>query len=859
MPPEGCTRAGILPGCPSLDRGSREAEVRTTDLPKKWRNTKSHILEGTPLISGLPTNKERGDQTAHLKRNLVKSSNLATLTDKEVMRSNKPSADHLQRAESTPTEIKTPRESKHISFRGTKYDTVYVGQSSPSLQESQSEAELVTDSGRESTVKAYSASKFKNGVRESAYSGQPPTIYGVARGVTKEEQIRLIEIRRAKLLSRIHELLTNVDQQGKIRSTAETAEHAELSKLHPAKEDLIVPRVARHWGEKSTQVEKGRKLLKARRGLRVIQKSQPPAMPARHRGGSVPQAKGGVIKTKSFVDEKNIIKTDKSTEIHEWNLEDDQYICHEKDKAVQTQFINPRQRRRFSDAVEITVRMLSRPTYAMKVVADASGLRVMREDIKLESNRTSLAVGTDPEPQLRNGGLQPATTTDENLRNKRVSSTVEVFLKQSSMTLDYAQSPRASEVPKKEEDRYKDKTVDSIDPILASPREDSGENFLDLSHHKRPEKSEDSVPVMHHLRSSFGTLVASVDAQPSQLKKTGMNESGRGDKEVTQDEKSASLSDEGESVASYDFERSQGDKTKFDEPGQDSNGPLGRATTPYRGAAAGSLPKAETTDAHQLGQEDGDVLQEAKAISPSDSAIAKPTLEDHNRQSALASSDRNVSDPGESLPSLSESSVMVHDSRPSEIERIASYEAGEESDGMPREPDIVELNDTEQDVQHLETGAIAASDQTAPASNGRNERKMESDDQGEVTASSALSGEPEYTTITHDRFRPSWGSSRRRSPRVFVNLMSYLNPNWTDSKKYTNLQINFFFARDSPGTQLRRPGAAHSVAWKHYKREIQLGSSRILAEAFVRDIPQLHVPHKTTSCFSWYDIRDIAA
>ncbi|KAG5455056.1 hypothetical protein CSKR_109927 [Clonorchis sinensis] len=27
MPPEGCTRAGILPGCPSLDRGSRDAEV----------------------------------------------------------------------------------------------------------------------------------------------------------------------------------------------------------------------------------------------------------------------------------------------------------------------------------------------------------------------------------------------------------------------------------------------------------------------------------------------------------------------------------------------------------------------------------------------------------------------------------------------------------------------------------------------------------------------------------------------------------------------------------------------------------------------------------------------------------------
>ncbi|KER30208.1 hypothetical protein T265_03360 [Opisthorchis viverrini] len=27
MPPEGCTRAGILSGCPSLDKGSRKAEV----------------------------------------------------------------------------------------------------------------------------------------------------------------------------------------------------------------------------------------------------------------------------------------------------------------------------------------------------------------------------------------------------------------------------------------------------------------------------------------------------------------------------------------------------------------------------------------------------------------------------------------------------------------------------------------------------------------------------------------------------------------------------------------------------------------------------------------------------------------
>ncbi|KAG5444929.1 Arrestin [Clonorchis sinensis] len=37
----------------------------------------------------------------------------------------------------------------------------------------------------------------------------------------------------------------------------------------------------------------------------------------------------------------------------------------------------------------------------------------------------------------------------------------------------------------------------------------------------------------------------------------------------------------------------------------------------------------------------------------------------------------------------------------------------------------------------------------------------------------------ENSSTAHDRFRPSWGSSGRRSPRVSVNLMFYLNPNWT--------------------------------------------------------------------------------
>ncbi|KAG5454544.1 hypothetical protein CSKR_104902 [Clonorchis sinensis] len=43
----------------------------------------------------------------------------------------------------------------------------------------------------------------------------------------------------------------------------------------------------------------------------------------------------------------------------------------------------------------------------------------------------------------------------------------------------------------------------------------------------------------------------------------------------------------------------------------------------------------------------------------------------------------------------------------------------------------------------------------------------------------------ENSSTAHYRFRPSWGSSGRRSPRVAVNLMFYLNPNWTDFEKFS--------------------------------------------------------------------------
>ncbi|KER21079.1 hypothetical protein T265_10521 [Opisthorchis viverrini] len=45
----------------------------------------------------------------------------------------------------------------------------------------------------------------------------------------------------------------------------------------------------------------------------------------------------------------------------------------------------------------------------------------------------------------------------------------------------------------------------------------------------------------------------------------------------------------------------------------------------------------------------------------------------------------------------------------------------------------------------------------------------------------------ENSSTAHDRFRPSWGSSGRRSPRVSVNLIFYLNSNGTGCDKYPQL------------------------------------------------------------------------
>ncbi|KAG5442040.1 hypothetical protein CSKR_112026 [Clonorchis sinensis] len=55
----------------------------------------------------------------------------------------------------------------------------------------------------------------------------------------------------------------------------------------------------------------------------------------------------------------------------------------------------------------------------------------------------------------------------------------------------------------------------------------------------------------------------------------------------------------------------------------------------------------------------------------------------------------------------------------------------------------------------------------------------------------------ENSSTTDDRFRPSWGPAGRRSHRVSVNLMFYLNPKWADWDKYTHLQISLVFTGDS--------------------------------------------------------------
>ncbi|KER28377.1 hypothetical protein T265_04762 [Opisthorchis viverrini] len=66
MPPKGSTRAGIPPGCPSLDRGRRKAEVRFEPrtfppeisgaemLPGRSLTDNEYVNDNAPLVQILP-------------------------------------------------------------------------------------------------------------------------------------------------------------------------------------------------------------------------------------------------------------------------------------------------------------------------------------------------------------------------------------------------------------------------------------------------------------------------------------------------------------------------------------------------------------------------------------------------------------------------------------------------------------------------------------------------------------------------------------------------------------------------------------------------------------------------------------
>ncbi|KER20603.1 hypothetical protein T265_10883 [Opisthorchis viverrini] len=53
----------------------------------------------------------------------------------------------------------------------------------------------------------------------------------------------------------------------------------------------------------------------------------------------------------------------------------------------------------------------------------------------------------------------------------------------------------------------------------------------------------------------------------------------------------------------------------------------------------------------------------------------------------------------------------------------------------------------------------------------------------------------ENSSTADDRFRRCWGSSGRRSPRIFVNAMFYSKPNCTKLAKCTHSQTNLFLQK----------------------------------------------------------------
>ncbi|KAG5446287.1 hypothetical protein CSKR_110327 [Clonorchis sinensis] len=76
MPQEGSTKAGILPGCPSLDRGSREAEVGFE--PRAFRSVNwrsNHLSDKNLAIKTLSSGKTLVMDSAHAYRSFIKQPN----------------------------------------------------------------------------------------------------------------------------------------------------------------------------------------------------------------------------------------------------------------------------------------------------------------------------------------------------------------------------------------------------------------------------------------------------------------------------------------------------------------------------------------------------------------------------------------------------------------------------------------------------------------------------------------------------------------------------------------------------------------------------------------------------------------
>ncbi|KER26463.1 hypothetical protein T265_06316 [Opisthorchis viverrini] len=116
----------------------------------------------------------------------------------------------------------------------------------------------------------------------------------------------------------------------------------------------------------------------------------------------------------------------------------------------------------------------------------------------------------------------------------------------------------------------------------------------------------------------------------------------------------------------------------------------------------------------------------------------------------------------------------------------------------------------------------------------------------------------ESSSTVHDRFRPSaLGSSGRRSPRVSVNIMIYLNPNWTVFEKYTQLLVNLAFTIGRNklfGTYLKNIlGQLHRPI-RVFERLTWNPAESVVGDVFMR----LNVLNQAASRFSHYDIRDIA-